>query len=363
MTQTGVRPLRIGVAGLGFGAAVHVPALQALPNVEVVGIAGRNPERAQATAQKLGVARAASSVHELLDMELDAITLALPPDQVAAAARAALSRGVAVLCEKPLGMNAEEAAELAESAKGCVTAVDFIFAELDTFVRLKQLVDSGALGAVRHANVLWLTESWAHRSGTWSWKSDASQGGGVGTLFGTHLYFLAEWLFGPAQSVMSHAAAPVATSFAPLGGKTAEDLLHCISLHPGGVVWAATFGNANPGVALHRWTVVFERGHAVLENTGADYTGGFVLTVQPAGDRPSHWHEPQIDGDGRLRPFGRLLKRFVDSVRLSTSVFPDFAAGARVQRFDAAVRESVAQQAISLVEVTGGRAVPKKGIL
>lgn len=344
MTQTGVRPLRIGVAGLGFGAAVHVPALRALHNVDVVGIAGRNAERAQVVAQKLGVARATSSVHELLDMELDAITLALPPDQVAAAARAALSRGVAVLCEKPLGMNAEEAAELAELAQGCVTAMDFIFAELDTFVRLKQLVDSGALGAVRHANVLWLTESWAHRSRTWSWKTDAIQGGGVGTLFGTHLYFLAEWLFGPAQSVMAHAGAPAAASFAPAGAKAAEDLLHCISQHPGSVVWAATFGNANPGVAVHRWTVVFERGHAVLENIGADYTSGSVLTVQPAGDAPSHWREPQSAGDGRLPPFTRLARRFVDGVHLGTKVHPDFAAGARVQAFDASVRESISLQ-------------------
>lgn len=345
MTATGVRTLRVGVAGLGFGAVVHVPALQALPNVDVVGVAGRSTERAQATAHKLGVARATASVHELLDLELDAITLALPPDQVAVAARAALARGVAVLCEKPLGASAAEATELVQLAEGRVTAMDFIFAELDTFGRLKDLIDSRELGAVRHANVLWLTESWAHRSRTWSWKTDAAQGGGAGALFGTHLYFLAEWLLGPAHSVMAHSAASVGTSFAPAGARAADDLLHCISQHPGGVVWAATFGNANPGLALHRWTVVFERGYAVLENIGTDYTGGFVLTVQPAGSISSQWREPQAEGDGRLRAFGRLARRFIDGVQRGTQVFPDLAAGARVQIFDAAVRESAALQA------------------
>lgn len=340
MTRTSVRNLRVGVAGLGFGAAVHVPALQALPNVEVVGVAGQNAERAKATARRLGVAHATTSVHELLDMELDAITLALPPDQVALSARAALSRGVAVLCEKPLGLNKEEASELAQLAQGHVTAMDFIFSELDTFNRLKQIVDSDALGSVRHANVLWLTESWAHRSRSWSWKTDATQGGGAGTLFGTHLYFLAEWLLGPAKSIVAHTGIPACAAFAPAGAQPAEDLVHCVSQHESGASWAATFGNANPGLTVHRWTVVFDRGHAVLENNSSDYTGGFVLNVFPVDGIPSKYSEPKNDGDGRLKPFGRLAQRFLEGVRCATTVFPNFAAGARVQQFDEAVRIS-----------------------
>lgn len=344
MKATDGRTLRVGVVGLGFGASVHVPALQALQNVDVVGVVGRNKERTQAAAHNLGVAHAVTSVHQLLDLKLDAITLALPPDQVAIAARAALARDVAVLCEKPLGANAAEASELAQLAQGRVTAMDFIFAELETFGRLKHLIDSGVLGAVRHANVLWLTESWAHRNRTWSWKTDEAQGGGAGALFGTHLYFLAEWLFGPAHSVMAHTAAQGCVSFTPAGARAADDLLHCISEHPGDVVWSATFGNANPGLAMHRWIVAFERGYAVLENIGTDYMNGFVLTVQPAGGTPSQWREPQAEGDGRLRPFGRLAKRFIDGVWGGTQVFPDLASGARVQAFDAAVRESAALQ-------------------
>jgi predicted dehydrogenase len=350
MTRTSTRTLRVGVVGLGFGAAVHVPALQALRNVDVVGVAGRNAERAQATAKKLGVAHATASVPELLDMGLDAITLALPPDQVAAAARVALSRGVAVLCEKPLGLDKEEALELAQLAQGHVTAMDFIFSELSTFRRLKHLIDSGTLGAVRHAHLLWLTESWAHRSGSWSWKTDAAQGGGAGTLFGTHLYFLAEWLLGPARSVIANAGLPACANFAPSGTQPAEDLLHCVSQHESGASWAATFGNANPGLTVHRWTVVFERGHAILENIGTDYTGGFTLTVNATGEKSSRWREPKTAGDGRLRPFRRLGKRFLDGVRSGVPIYPDLAAGARVQIFDSAVRESVLSRKESTIE-------------
>lgn len=336
MTQ---RNLRVGIVGLGFGAAVHAPALQRLDNVNLVGIAGRNAERTREAAHKLGIAHSCISIDELLDLQVDAVTLALPPDQVFQAARSALNRNVAVLCEKPLGLNANEASELVKMAHGKITAMDFIFAELDTFRRLKKIIDTKQLGTVRHANVLWLTESWAQRSKNWSWKTDAAQGGGVSTLFGTHLYFLAEWLFGPAQSVIACANSSVSAAFSPAGEQAAEELVHCISKHNSDVTWAATFGNANPGLAVHRWTIVFERGHAILENIGNDYTGGFTLTVT-CQDEISQWHEAAAENDGRVFAFKRLAQRFVNGVRENQIVYPNFEAGARAQKFDQVVRNA-----------------------
>ena len=61
------KEIRIGVAGLGFGAAVHVPGFQSLsaqrprpgtwrlPEIKVVVLAGSTQERAQCRAQKLGI--------------------------------------------------------------------------------------------------------------------------------------------------------------------------------------------------------------------------------------------------------------------------------------------------------------------
>jgi hypothetical protein len=155
------------------------------------------------------------------------------------------------------------------------------------------------------------------------------------------LYFLAEWLLGPAILVSAHTPPPVGAAFAPPGHLPAEDLLHCVARH-GDVCWTATFGNANPGLTLHRWTVVFENGYAILENIGTDYTGGFELSVSSAGFSPPpiKTREAAGRGDDRLRAFPRLAKRFIDGIRNSSSVTPDFQAGARVQQFHDAVRKS-----------------------
>lgn len=341
MTVQPGRPLRVGIAGLGFGASVHAPVLLGFPDVEIVGLAGRSAEKAQAAADKLGIARGCGSIDELLDLRLDAIALALPPDQVAAAVDAALARKVAVLCEKPLGTDAASSAALAHRASGVTSAMDFIFAELDVFLQLKQLIDGGALGRVRHANVLWLTESWAHRSRGWSWKTDADLYGGALSLFGSHLFYLAEWLFGPAESVHAHLAQSFAASFAPTGARAAEDLVDCRFRHASGASLNCTFGNANPGITMHRWTVVLDGGTIVLENKSADYAA-FSLHIQRPGTAQEHFAVAAPEGDGRLPPFRRLARRFIDAVRDSKPMQPDLTAGARVQRLDAAVRASAA---------------------
>lgn len=340
MTDSRNRPLRVGVAGLGFGADVHIPALLSLPGVDLVGIAGSSTERAALVAARLGIANACGSVEELLGLGLDAVTLALPPNQVAAAVRAALDCGVAILCEKPLGTDAAEAAELAYLAAGHVTAMDFQFAELETFVRLKQIIDSGVLGQPRHAQVVWLTESWAHRNRAWSWKTDAARGGGAIALFGSHLFFLAEWLLGPAISVWARIDASATAAFAPAGTRSAEDLVHCRMEHRNGAVFAATFGNANPGSTVHRWTVVFEGGTVTIENATSDYMANFSLVVSGGCLDGEQISEPKADGDGRLQPFRRLAARFVNGVCTNRPVYPDLAVGARAMTIDAAVRAS-----------------------
>ena len=341
MTIQPSQSLRIGIAGLGFGASVHAPALLSFSDVEVVGLAGRSAEKAQAAADKLGIAQGCGSIADLLDLGLNAITLALPPDQVFAAVDAALSRKVAVLCEKPLGTDAASSAVLARRASLITTAMDFIFSELDVFIQLKQIIDGGTLGRVRHANLLWLNESWAYRSRRWSWKTDADRYGGVLSLFGSHVFYLAEWLFGPAEGVQAHFAPSAAAAFAPSGARGAEDLVECRFRHVSGTMLNCTFGNANPGITMHRWVVVLEGGAVIVENDSKDYAAFRLCLLKPNAD-PYYLVEPCSECDGRLPPFRRLARRFVNAVREGCPMQPDLNVGARVQCLDACVRASAA---------------------
>src|SRR5687768_5822121 len=60
-----VKTLRVGVAGLGFGATVHLPGLQSLPGVQVVALAGRHLDKARELAARHGVKTVAGSWQEL----------------------------------------------------------------------------------------------------------------------------------------------------------------------------------------------------------------------------------------------------------------------------------------------------------
>src|SRR3974390_1672678 len=109
-----MRKIRWGVLGVARIATVRViPAMQRGELSEVSAIASRDSDKAEAAARQLGIPKAYGSYEELLaDPEIDAIYNPLPNHlHVPWSARAA-EAGKHVLCEKPIGMNAGEAAEL-----------------------------------------------------------------------------------------------------------------------------------------------------------------------------------------------------------------------------------------------------------
>jgi predicted dehydrogenase len=329
----------VGIAGAGFGAAIHAPALRAIPGVEIVAIAASTRDRADSVAARLGVPIGCVGVAELLAQNLDAVALALPPLANEEAVAAALDADLAILAEKPLALSAERAAAFAARAGGRTATVDFEFRELASFVACKQLVDSGALGAVRRVSVAWQTRSATMKNRVWSWKTDAAQGGGVITLLGTHALYLLEFLFGAITHIAGHSEARLTAGFAPPGATAAEDTTEWSFDFASGAHGTALITNAGPEQPLHRWEVEFERGNAVLENTGWDYMAGFTFTARDESGRIiTTAAEPRSPEDGRLPPFRRLAERFVSAARERRPCQPDFAAGARVQSLIAALR-------------------------
>src|SRR5512142_186287 len=95
--------LRFGVAGTGYWAeTVHLSALSAHPDATLVGVWGRSPEKAEALARNFGIA-SFRRFDEMLD-QIDALSIALPPQIQAGLALAAANAGKHLLLEKPLAM-------------------------------------------------------------------------------------------------------------------------------------------------------------------------------------------------------------------------------------------------------------------
>lgn len=109
--------IRWGVVGPGRAAARFAQGMTAVANASIVGVWGRNPEKAAAYAESFGVDRTAPTLDALLAMDLDAAYVATHPDTHAALCIQALHAGKHVMCEKPAAMNERQLREVITAAR------------------------------------------------------------------------------------------------------------------------------------------------------------------------------------------------------------------------------------------------------
>lgn len=140
--------VRFGILGCGrIAVKAFVPAIAASDKAVLVAAASRDCARAAA----LGV-RAYGSYDELLDdEEVEAVYIATHNGLHLPLAVAAMSRGKHVLCEKPLASNAAECREMIAAARRYdrLLVEAFMYRHHPRMLKLKELVDGGAIGALR----------------------------------------------------------------------------------------------------------------------------------------------------------------------------------------------------------------------
>jgi predicted dehydrogenase len=102
--------IKAGVIGVGYLGRFHAQKYQALEDVELVGVADVDPDRARQVASECGCAHF-SDYKELLD-QVDAVSIAVPTSFHHQVGFDALSAGVDILLEKPMTVTLAEADEL-----------------------------------------------------------------------------------------------------------------------------------------------------------------------------------------------------------------------------------------------------------
>lgn len=110
------RVLRCGVIGVGRMGRHHARVYAQLDNTELVGVVDADPERSSAITEEWG-GSAVPSVDALIDLGVDAVTIATPTVHHRAAAERLLEAGVACLIEKPLAPDVTEARAIADAAR------------------------------------------------------------------------------------------------------------------------------------------------------------------------------------------------------------------------------------------------------
>lgn len=176
-----------------IGMEKVTPALQRSQWCDVQAIASRSLENAQAAAGKLGIPKAYGSYEALLaDPAIEAIYNPLPNDQHVPLTLAAARAGKHVLCEKPIALDANEAAQLCEVADKVHIMEAFMVRFHPQWLRTRALVQSGALGDVRSVQV-WF--SYFNRNAD-NIRNDATKGGGALMDIGCYPIVAGRFLFG-----------------------------------------------------------------------------------------------------------------------------------------------------------------------
>ena len=204
------RRLRIGLVGHGFMGRAHSLAWRVADQVYdgpaspvLAVLAGRDKERAERAAARLGYEEAVPDWRVMIDRpDIDIIDICTPVDSHAEIANAALAAGKHVLCEKPLARTGEEALLLARTAssaeqRGVLSVVGYNYRRLPAVALARQLVRGGRIGALRHVRARYLQDWLSNDDDPWTWRLDAAQAGSgaLGDL-GSHLIDLVSHVAG-----------------------------------------------------------------------------------------------------------------------------------------------------------------------
>ncbi len=181
--------LKTAVVGAGFIGPVHVEALRRL-GITVTGILGCDDNESQSAKEALGLPKAYGSIEELLaDETVDAVHLAVPNVLHYEFSKKALQAGKHVMCEKPLAMNSDETAELAELAKSSnvAAAVCYNIRYYPMNLQARAMAAQGDLGEIYAINGCYI-QDWMLYDTDYNWRVLAEQGGELRAVsdIGTH---------------------------------------------------------------------------------------------------------------------------------------------------------------------------------
>jgi predicted dehydrogenase len=147
-----MKPVRWGVLGVaGIFMKNVLPPLLRCDSVEVAGLASRSEDKARRAAQAFGIEKAYGSYEELLaDRDIEAVYIPLPNHLHAEWIRKAADAGKHILCEKPLALDAEQAAASVEyaSKRGVRLMEAFMYRFHPQWRHAKELARIGEIGEI-----------------------------------------------------------------------------------------------------------------------------------------------------------------------------------------------------------------------
>jgi len=200
MSGEPLEEVRVGIIGPSWWVDYwHLAGIRNHPVAEIHAVCGSSDRTPGDVTRKYGVqARYFTDFEEMLDcVPLDAVVVCTPNDLHHPAAMAALRRGLHVLCEKPVALNAGQAKEMAETAKerGLIGMTNFPYRGNPAVQECKRRIATGYVGKILHVSGQYHGGFGLRRSPNWRASRERSGAGILGDL-GSHLIDLARFVTG-----------------------------------------------------------------------------------------------------------------------------------------------------------------------
>jgi UDP-N-acetyl-2-amino-2-deoxyglucuronate dehydrogenase len=329
--------IHIGIIGGGGISDTHARAAQEVKGTNIVSFFGTNQNKIAQLSKTYG-GRAYSEFEAFLSHKpMDAVIIGSPSGLHADQGIHCALRGLHVLVEKPIDVTVAKADELiAASEKARVKlAVCFQDRFAKDSVRLKQLIESGALGKIIlvSASVKWYRPPEYYSDSRWRGKL-ALDGGGALINQGVHTVDLLLWLLGEVTRVY-------ATSLTALHDIESEDtLVSTLEFANGAIGTIETATSAFPGydrrieITGSEGTIVFEHDRMIR----ADLKKPSVLALESHPQDTNRSSSSPIVTD--VTGHKRILEDFLEAIRKDGKPRCDGYEGRRSVRLVEAIYRS-----------------------
>jgi predicted dehydrogenase len=284
-----------GIVGCGNVTEVKSgPGFQKAHNSSLVAVMRRNGELAQDYARRHGVHNWYDNAQALIqDPDVDAVYIATPPSSHKEFTIMAAQAGKPVYVEKPMALNFGECQEMIDACQeaGVSLFVAYYRRSLARFLKIKELIESGAVGDVRFVSTMLYQpvrpQELIADNLPWRVLPDIAGGGLFVDLAAHQLDFL-DYVLGPIQSAKGFASNQA-------GLYPAEDIVTSSFVFESGVqgmgTWCFTAFEA-----IDRTEIVGDKGRITYSTFGSDPV---LLTTADAEtefaiDYPDHIQQPLI---------------------------------------------------------------------
>ncbi|MEO8779836.1 MAG: oxidoreductase [Rhodanobacter sp.] len=270
MTHANPTAIRVGLIGYGYaGKIFHAPLIQAIPGLALGAVASSDAAKVHRDLPRIEVI--ADPLQLIASEAIDLVVIATPNATHAALASAALRAGKHVVVDKPFTLSMLEARALMALAhdSGRLLSVFHNRRWDSDFLAVKQAIERGAVGTVRHFESHFDRYRPSIRA---RWREQAVPGAGIWYDLGPHLIDQALQLFGLPRRVMAKLSIQRA-------GGAVDDWAHVLLDYDSmQVILHASMLAAGGGV---RFIVHGDRGS--LLKTGSDRQESQLLAGMPPG--------------------------------------------------------------------------------